>query len=74
MMKKLGNLKESFFSGLQTAGRNIGIMDTLGTKPQDNFNKIKKAIRVVFFSCFKGVLQYHHRDIPLCGNIISGPC
>ena len=40
----VGNLKESFFSGLQTAGRNIGIMDTLGTKPQDNFNKIKKAV------------------------------
>ena len=40
----VGNLKESFFSGLQTAGRNIGIMDTLGTKPKDNFNKIKKAI------------------------------
>ena len=40
----VGNLKESFFSGLQTAGRNIGIMDTLGTKPSDNFNKIKKAV------------------------------
>jgi len=40
----VGNLKESFFSGLQTAGRNIGIMDTLGTKPADNFNKIKKAV------------------------------
>ena len=40
----VGNLKESFFSGLQTAGRNIGIMDTLGTKPADNFGKIKKAV------------------------------
>jgi hypothetical protein len=40
----VGNLKESFFSGLQTAGRNIGIMDTLGTKPADNFKKIKKAV------------------------------
>jgi hypothetical protein len=40
----VGNLKESFFSGLQTAGRNIGIMDTLGTKPADNFSKIKKAV------------------------------
>ena len=40
----VGNLKESFFSGLQTAGRNIGIMDTLGTKPQDNFNKIRTAV------------------------------
>lgn len=29
-----GNLKEAFFSGMQTAGRNIGIMDTLGTKPK----------------------------------------
>ena len=40
----VGNLKESFFSGLQTAGRNIGIMDTLGTKPQQNFNKIRTAV------------------------------
>jgi hypothetical protein len=40
----VGNLKESFFSGLQTAGRNMGIMDTLGTKPAENFEKIRKAI------------------------------
>ena len=40
----VGNLKESFFSGLQTAGRNIGIMDTLGTKPRENFEKIRKAV------------------------------
>jgi len=40
----VGNLKESFFSGLQTAGRNIGIMDTLGTKPAENFEKIRKAV------------------------------
>ena len=36
----VGNLKESFFSGLQTAGRNMGIMDTLGTKPSQNFDRI----------------------------------
>ena len=40
----VGNLKESFFSGLQTAGRNMGIMDTLGTKPSQNFDRIKKAV------------------------------
>ena len=40
----VGNLKESFFSGLQTAGRNMGIMDTLGTKPRENFEKVRKAI------------------------------
>ena len=40
----VGNLKESFFSGLQTAGRNMGIMDTLGTKPSENFEKIRKAV------------------------------
>ncbi len=39
-----GNLKEAFFSGMQTAGRNIGMMDTLGTKPADNFEKIRKAV------------------------------
>jgi len=40
----VGNLNESFFSGLTTAGRNIGIMDTLGTKPAQNFEKIRKAV------------------------------
>ena len=40
----VGNLNESFFSGLTTAGRNIGIMDTLGTKPGQNFEKIRKAV------------------------------
>ena len=40
----VGNLNESFFSGLTTAGRNIGIMDTLGTKPAVNFEKIRKAV------------------------------
>ena len=40
----VGNLKESFFSGLQTAGRNIGIMDTLGTRPEENFQKIRTAV------------------------------
>ena len=39
-----GNLKEAFFSGMQTAGRNIGMMDTLGTKPADNFEKIRAAV------------------------------
>ena len=41
----VGNLKESFFSGIQTAGRNIGMMDGLGTKPLDNFEKIRFAVR-----------------------------
>ena len=40
----VGNLKESFFSGLQTSGRNIGMMDSLGTKPTDNFNRIRQAV------------------------------
>jgi len=40
----VGNLKESFFSGLQTAGRNIGIIDTLGTRPEENFQKIRTAV------------------------------
>jgi len=40
----VGNLNESFFSGLTTAGRNIGIIDTLGTKPAANFEKIRKAV------------------------------
>ena len=41
----VGNLKESFFSGIQTAGRNIGIIDALGAKPQDNFEKIRFAVQ-----------------------------
>ena len=40
----VGNLNESFFSGLTAVGRNLGIMDTLGTKPEANFEKIRKAV------------------------------
>jgi len=40
----MGNLNESFFSGLTSVGRNLGIMDTLGTKPEMNFEKIRKAV------------------------------
>ena len=40
----VGNLKESFFSGLQTAGRNLGIIDALGTKPKENIDKIRFAV------------------------------
>merc|ERR1712078_281645 len=32
------------FSGMQTAGRNIGIMDILGTKPQQAFDQIRKSV------------------------------
>ena len=39
-----GNLKESYFSGLQTAGRNIGILDTLGTTPEKNFKRILETV------------------------------
>jgi len=41
----VGNLKESFFSGIQTAGRNLGIIDALGAKPQENFEKIRFAVQ-----------------------------
>ena len=41
----VGNLKESFFSGLQTAGRNIGMIDGLGAKPKENFEKIRFAVQ-----------------------------
>jgi hypothetical protein len=40
-----GNLRESFFSGLNMAGKNIGLIKTLGTKPSENFNKIKNLVR-----------------------------
>ena len=39
-----GSLKETYYSGLMTAGRNIGMLDTLGTKPKENFEKIRVAI------------------------------
>ena len=39
-----GSLKETYYSGLMTAGRNIGMLDTLGTKPKDNFENIRVAI------------------------------
>ena len=39
-----GSLKETYYSGLMTTGRNIGMLDTLGTKPIDNFKKIQVAL------------------------------
>ena len=39
-----GNLRESFFFGLNNAGRNIGMITTLGTKPKQNFQLIKSSI------------------------------
>ena len=39
-----GSLKETYYSGLMTAGRNIGMLDTLGTKPKENFEKIRVAV------------------------------
>lgn len=39
-----GNLRESLFAGFNYAGRNIGIMSMLGTKPQENFKKISKLL------------------------------
>jgi hypothetical protein len=39
-----GNLRESFFYGLNSAGRNIGMITTLGTKPKENFQLIKSSI------------------------------
>jgi hypothetical protein len=39
-----GNLRESFFFGLNNAGRNIGMITTLGTKPSENFQLIKSSI------------------------------
>ena len=39
-----GNLQEAFLSGLLTAGRNIGIIDKLGSNPKANFDKIRMAV------------------------------
>jgi len=39
-----GNLRESFFFGLNNAGRNIGMITTLGTKPKQNFQLVKSSI------------------------------
>jgi hypothetical protein len=39
-----GNLRESFFSGLNIAARNYGLMKDLGTKPQENLQKIGRGI------------------------------
>ena len=40
-----GTLQESFYSGIMTAGRNIGMIDRLGTKPIDNFEKIRLGVQ-----------------------------
>ena len=39
-----GSLKETYYGGLMTAGRNIGMLDVLGTRPKENFEKIRVAI------------------------------
>jgi hypothetical protein len=39
-----GNLRESFFFGLQRSANNIGIINVLGTKPEENFNTIKGLV------------------------------
>ena len=39
-----GNLRESLFAGFNYAGRNIGIMSTLGTNPKQDFVKIGRLI------------------------------
>jgi hypothetical protein len=39
-----GNLRESFFFGLQRSANNIGLMNVLGTKPEQNFNTIKGLV------------------------------
>ena len=39
-----GNLQEAFVSGLMTAGRNIGMIDRLGTNPKKNFESIREAV------------------------------
>ena len=39
-----GSLKETYYSGLMTSGRNIGMLDTLGTNPKENFEKIRVAV------------------------------
>ena len=39
-----GSLKETYYSGLMTAGRNIGMLDVLGSRPKENFEKIRVAI------------------------------
>jgi len=39
-----GNLQETFLSGLLTAGRNIGMIDQLGSNPKANFEKIRIAV------------------------------
>jgi len=39
-----GNLQETFISGLMTAGRNIGMIDRLGTNPKKNFESIREAV------------------------------
>jgi len=39
-----GNLRESLFAGFNYAGRNIGIMSTLGTNPKNDFVKIGRLI------------------------------
>ena len=45
-----GNLRESFFSGMSIASRNLGLMEELGTTPQDNFAKIARGVSQVLIN------------------------
>jgi hypothetical protein len=42
-----GTLQEAFYSGIMTAGRNIGMIDKLGSRPIDNFEKIRLGVQQV---------------------------
>lgn len=68
----VGNLNESFFSGLTTAGRNIGIMDTLGTKPAQNFEKIRKAVATRLAAEGRDAGQVNAKQYEKFMNIVDG--
>jgi hypothetical protein len=39
-----GNLRESFYFGTMNSAKNIGLIDVLGTKPSENFERIKGLV------------------------------
>lgn len=52
-----GNLRESFFSGLNNMARSYGLIKELGTKPQENFDKIGRGVAQALINKRKDATQ-----------------
>ena len=63
-----GSLKETYYSGLMTAGRNIGMLDTLGTKPKENFER-----HILICAPTKKLLTYYELKYQILYEVLEKP-